>query len=556
VPTDLGTPIRGFEGSEPSNEVTRGAMGTRASVDAGWSMVKEEGLVLRTHAWRCTVPKLKTRHLSRRHFLGVSVGAVMAAGVGCGSEDEQGSASSGGQTGSGGTGPGGGPGSGGKGALGGSPGSGGTTSAAGKAAGGSSAGGTALGGVANGGKSGTGGAAATGGASATGGAATGGKLAGGSSATGGTATGGTSASGGTAGNPVTGGTSATGGSNTGGSNTGGQVMGGTSNAGAGGSGATGTPLVALVRNAEVAQSVQDAIAMVGGLPDLSGRTVVLKPNLLRDEPSPCTTNPEVVRGVIRAVKARNAQRIIIGDGSMNTSAITVMAGSSGIHAVVTAETGVEELDFTTVAYTLLTPTGATRWPTGFNVWDVLLDDGAGNRPFVINMPTCKHHGSAVWTLAMKNWYGIIPHGERAGTLVSGMPDNRSHVGSVLRGGLPELHLAVKEDFVVLDATKAQLTGGPSNGDASTQQSPGIVVATPDAVAAEATGLCILREYRSRIAAPADNIENVAIFNTDTTTLMGRALTLNNGWISNRQQYTYVAQGLGTDEAAILGRLDA
>jgi uncharacterized protein (DUF362 family) len=318
--------------------------------------------------------------------------------------------------------------------------------------------------------------------------------------------------------------------------------------------------VALVALADFAQAVQDAISMVGGLPDLTGRTVVLKPNLLNNQASPCTTNPEVVRGVIRAVKARNAQRIIIGDASMGTSATTVMAGASGIQAVITAEGGAEALDFTTQAYTLLTPTGAALWPSGFNVWNVLLPDPTtGLKPFIINMPCCKHHGSAVWTLAMKNWYGIVPHGERAGTTVAGIPDDRNHAGAVLRAGLPELHLGVKEDFVVLDATKAQLTGGPGNGPANTQASPGIVVATPDAVAAEATGLCILREYRSR-AAPvpgADDIENVRIFNTDTTTLMGRALTLNNGWISNRQQYTYATQGLDpVIETAMMARLDA
>jgi uncharacterized protein (DUF362 family) len=299
--------------------------------------------------------------------------------------------------------------------------------------------------------------------------------------------------------------------------------------------------------------VQCAISGAGGLPDLSGRTVVLKPNLLQDSTSPCCTNPEVVRGVIRAVKAKNAAKIIIGDASMTGTAITVMAGQCGIHAVTQAEGGVTEMDFTTQPYTLLQPTGANGWSGGFHIWNVMLDDGAGNKPYVINLPCTKHHGMAVWTMAMKNWYGIVPHGRPTGA-----PDDRTHInnGSCRQPHIAELHLGVKEDLVVLDATKAQLTGGPANGNAASQASPGIVVASADAVAAEATGLCILREYRSRAAVAADDIENVAIFTTDTATLMGRALTLGNGWISSRAQYNYIAQGLGADEALIMGHISS
>jgi hypothetical protein len=174
------------------------------------------------------------------------------------------------------------------------------------------------------------------------------------------------------------------------------------------------------------------------------------------------------------------------------------------------------------------------------------------------MPCCKHHRSAIWTMVMKNWYGILPHGEIAGEAAD-VPDNREH-GAALRNALPELHLddGVKEDSVVLDATMAQLSGGPSNGPANTQAAPGIVVASADGVAAEATGRCLLSEYRSRAdpVPEADLIEMDAIFNTDPSTHLGRALTLGNGWTTSREQYTYVAVGLGDDEAAIMRHLDS
>jgi uncharacterized protein (DUF362 family) len=493
--------------------------------------------------------------ITRRDFVGVSIGAVVIAGVGCGSSDKQ-SGAAGGQAGVGGDSPGvGGTSSGAGGASSGAGGAatgGATTGAGGDATGGASsgAGGAATGGTssgAGGASSGAGGAATGGVSSGAGGAATGGKTGAGGTATtggkagtstGGAATGGKSGAGDTVatggstgkGSTATGGTSAT----TGGAS----ATGGTT-----GASTVSGKLVGLVRDTSLPTATLRAIELAGGLPPLAGRTVLLKPNLLTATASPCTPNPEVVRGVLQAVKAAGATKILIGDGTMSGTAVSVMA-SVGIHAVNQAEaTGgvtITEVNFSTT--TNVKPSGATSWTSGIDVYNNLLDDGSGNKPYIINIACCKHHGITVWTMVMKNWYGAVPSG------------GRKHVnnGTARQAQIAEIHLAVKEDFVVLDATKAYLTDGPSSG---TQASPGIVVASADAVAAEATGLCILRQYRSAASIAKDDIENQKIFNTDNKTLMGRALTLGNGWITTRSQYTYAAEGLGADETSIMGQLD-
>ena len=50
-------------------------------------------------------------------------------------------------------------------------------------------------------------------------------------------------------------------------------------------------------------------------PDVEGRTVLLKPNILSDaKPEDgITTNPVVVEAMIEILKSRNASRIIVGD---------------------------------------------------------------------------------------------------------------------------------------------------------------------------------------------------------------------------------------------------
>ena len=95
--------------------------------------------------------------------------------------------------------------------------------------------------------------------------------------------------------------------------------------------------------------------------------------------------------------------------------------------------------------------------------------------------------------------------------------------------LAELHLGVKEDFVILDATQALLTAGPGLG--GRQASPRIVIATTDVVAADATGLCVLKHYLAQIGQADPQIGNYTVW---TQPQMIRALTLNNGWISSKQ----------------------
>lgn len=476
--------------------------------------------------------KDKPEELSRRDFIGLALGSVLVAGIGCTSENNPADAIGGTPGGNGGT-----PGTDTTDTDSGKGGTATTTQKTGK--GGTSAT-SSKGDSSKGGTSSKSSSVAEGGAHESGGSSS----SGGNSSS--SKSGNASAQGGSA-SSKSGGSSATGGNSTGGSSS---VSG-------------ESRLVCLVRNAaDPRRAALDAIAGAGGLPDLSGRTVVLKLNLLNVSAPPCTTSAQVVLGVVQAVKAKNAARIVVGDASMRTSAAAVMNSSStGIHAALAAEGGVEEVDFTAQGksgVTLVKPAGANDWPNGFNVWNAVLDDGSGQKPFVINMPCCKHHAMATWTLAMKNWIGVLPYGEVAGVIDSSVPNERNAAHRVLTSGLPELHLAVKEDFVVLDAMKIQLTGGPGNGAADTQASPGIVVATKDAVAAEATGLCLLREYRKRMSrVPAkDDIENLKIFNTDPTTLMGRALTLGNGWIKSRNDYTYKAVDLGADEELIMAHLDA
>jgi uncharacterized protein (DUF362 family) len=252
---------------------------------------------------------------------------------------------------------------------------------------------------------------------------------------------------------------------------------------------------------------------------------MLRPNVISSQPSPTTTNPEVIRGAIQAVKAKGATKIIVAeDGFAAGTGLGAMT-SLGITQVCTDE-GAEAMDMKGSGGTVRSsPTGAAAWPNGINFYKAVLD-----ADFVINMPVCKTHSSANISMALKAWYGNIP------------VTDRNHAS--LMNQLPELHLVRQENFVILDASKCMISGGPTNGMAAESK---IVVATKDPIAADITGICILKQFGVSGA-----VANTKVWEQQQ---IKRALALKfNGWLSSAQNFAYQQNGV-TDHEAIMAWRD-
>jgi uncharacterized protein (DUF362 family) len=289
--------------------------------------------------------------------------------------------------------------------------------------------------------------------------------------------------------------------------------------------------VSLVRdpNNNVEQAVRDAVAMVGGLPDLTGKTVLLKPNLNSGDPIPYSTGPDVMSAVIKMAREKGATRIIVGDRSNPAYNTMTAMSNSGITAIIQTLSGqgipVEAMNLNDQATVAVTPAGATHWTGGYTTYKLLTDNTVN---YIINCCVCKNHTLANYSMAMKAWMGII------------IQTNRTTAHSDLGNRLPELHLGVKEDFTIMDATKLCLTNGPGpTGNNVVVNNANIVVASKDSVANDITGLCILKHY-------------LATTNTANTQLSPslwnqaqiiRALALGNGWISSKTQYSYQSKGI-------------
>ena len=261
---------------------------------------------------------------------------------------------------------------------------------------------------------------------------------------------------------------------------------------------TGQSLVGIARHESPEEAVRQAIALTSGLGFISpGDTVLLKPNVNSGDPYPYSTNPEVVAAVTKLAFEHGAAHVFVADTSNPMFLPTVEAmDRAGIYRMA-IESGAEVMDLGIEGYTLINPKSAVNWPGGFRVPTLLNDVD-----HVINLPTCKDHLMANYTMSLKNWMGVIPEAER-------MYIHTTDFGT----RIPELHFGVYPSLTILDATRADLTGGamPDTTPNAVSASPGLIVATTDPVACDVTGLAILKYHLKERNLTNERIDNYTVW---------------------------------------------
>ena len=91
-------------------------------------------------------------------------------------------------------------------------------------------------------------------------------------------------------------------------------------------------------NGSLSAQVEKAVALAGGLGFIKkGSTVLIKPNFNTGDPYPASTNPEVIRHVIRLVKNQDPYAILVGDRSSFWSDTLKCMKKNGIYEVAEQE---------------------------------------------------------------------------------------------------------------------------------------------------------------------------------------------------------------------------
>ncbi len=185
------------------------------------------------------------------------------------------------------------------------------------------------------------------------------------------------------------------------------------------------------------------------VPDVMGKKVLLKPNILSDAPAEdcITTHPEIVRSAIKLFFERGAEEIYVGDspGLHNSS---FCGKNSGIYDVCLEE-GAIWTDFSKDPVT--TPIVGTN--QSLPLASILKED-----VIVISLSKFKTHQLMYTTGAVKNLFGLVP----------GLNKSSCHMSNPSRESFSRLivgiHQTVKPAFCIMDAVIGMEGPGPANGD--------------------------------------------------------------------------------------------
>jgi len=290
-------------------------------------------------------------------------------------------------------------------------------------------------------------------------------------------------------------------------------------------------LVGIARGSSMEDAVRTAVNLAGGLDFIKpDQTVLIKPNVTGAARFPTTTNPEVLYSVIKLVAARGPKRIYVSDRCFSPAftevapkTIQVMKYVGHLAAVEQAkkdvkapvvavglEAAAEELEKLgrppgTPLWRKIKPAGASHWANGYELAELLFAVD-----HVINVPVIKTHFQAWFTMSMKAFVGMSHHRTRLEfhRSLAGdwslfhqkarrrrrrgiKPDVAAEDAAVAPfvNRIAELNLGIRPSLNILDGTTSFVFGGPSQGDTA---SPKVIVASTDRIAADATGVAVLK----------------------------------------------------------------
>jgi uncharacterized protein (DUF362 family) len=156
------------------------------------------------------------------------------------------------------------------------------------------------------------------------------------------------------------------------------------------------------------------------MPDLRGKNILVKPNLLDEvDNNLATTSPKVVSAVLELLSDLGVSKVVVGEGSAFRRDTYSVVKSSGLAQVLDSRS----VPFIDLNYDELVP---VRVSDGWirNTDTLWLPRRVHEADFIISIPKLKAHHWAGVTLSLKNLLGVIP-GSRYG-----WPKNIIHINGI------------------------------------------------------------------------------------------------------------------------------
>ncbi len=190
-------------------------------------------------------------------------------------------------------------------------------------------------------------------------------------------------------------------------------------------------------------SVPEALDAVGAGPALAKqKAVLIKPNLVTDQPFPVTTAPECCSVIIDYVRTHSRAEIIIAEGTGDPARGTMDIFQSLGYTRLASEKNVGLTDLNHCPLVRLENPECKRFPVFF------MPEAAMDH-FIISVPVLKAHSLSDFTGTLKNMVGFAPPEHYAG---SGGIWNKAEFHIDIHQAITDLNRYRHADLTLLDAS--------------------------------------------------------------------------------------------------------
>jgi len=227
---------------------------------------------------------------------------------------------------------------------------------------------------------------------------------------------------------------------------------------------TNKPIVSVVRNENISLAVNECLNQLK-IPNLSGKSILLKPNVGReiDPKLGINTNPEVVEAVFRYLKEKFNANYFIGDSPIintDTRKAFVQSGYSRL----LDNNGIQFLDLDSKAPIEL------DIPNGKILKKIKVTGYWNDFDYIISIPVLKMHMHCGASLSFKNLKGVIYkrdkinlHHFQVPEIVEPLKKSMAKVKE-LDVAISDIAYVLRSDLSIIDASFAQEGMGPSSGN--------------------------------------------------------------------------------------------
>lgn len=247
------------------------------------------------------------------------------------------------------------------------------------------------------------------------------------------------------------------------------------------------PVVSVAKNEDISSAVDWTLDKLF-LPDFTGKTVLLKPNVGREaDPNlGINTNPEVVRAVYDYLKGRFKAKFLIGDSPIINTDTKKAFEQSGYSSLLREP----ELKFIDLDEK---PPIELEIPDGKVLKKIKVTGYWNNIDHIVSIPVLKMHMHTGASLSFKNMKGLIYKREKvtlhhlqAPEIIDPLFSSKFQVKE-LDVAISDLARVIHPDLVVIDASVAQEGMGPSSGNPVRMDT---IIASTDFLAADVVALAL------------------------------------------------------------------